>query len=98
VLGDSARFAGSHPRLADRIHQRRLSVVHMAHESDDRAADPEFFFLLDNRGRRRDDDLLYFMNASAFFATLHLETKPCFWQIWVAMSGSIVWLTLNENV
>ncbi len=36
VLGDAAGFAGRHVRLADRVQQRRLAVVDMAHDGDDR--------------------------------------------------------------
>ena len=36
VLGDPARFPRRHPGLADGIHQRRLPVIDMAHERDDR--------------------------------------------------------------
>ena len=44
VLGDAACFARGHARLADRIHERRLAVVDVTHESDDRPARLEFFF------------------------------------------------------
>ena len=37
VLRDSAGFARRDPRLANRVHQRRLAVIDVAHESDDRA-------------------------------------------------------------
>ena len=36
VLSDAARFASDHIRMADRIKQRGLAVVDMAHDRDDR--------------------------------------------------------------
>ena len=36
VLGDSAGFARGDARLANRIHQRGLAVIDVAHERDDR--------------------------------------------------------------
>ena len=75
VLGDPAGFARRDARLADRIHQRRLAVIDVTHERDDRAARLEFFFLLDDRRRRRDDDLLDFVDAAAFFAAFHFENE-----------------------
>ena len=36
VLGDPARLAGDHLGLADRVEQRRLAVVHVAHDRHDR--------------------------------------------------------------
>ena len=75
VLGDSAGFARRDARLADRIHERRLAVIDVTHESDDRPAGLEFFFLLDDRRRRRDDDLLDFVDAAAFFAAFHFEDE-----------------------
>ncbi len=38
VLGDAAGFALGDARLADRVEQRRLAVVDVAHDGDDRAA------------------------------------------------------------
>ena len=38
VLGDAAGFARGDAGLADRVHQRGLAVVDVAHESDDRRA------------------------------------------------------------
>ena len=43
VLRNSAGFARSDARLPDRIHQRRLAVIDVAHESDDGRAGLEFF-------------------------------------------------------
>ena len=37
VLRDPAGFARRDARLADRVHERRLAVIDVAHESDDRA-------------------------------------------------------------
>jgi hypothetical protein len=34
VLGDAARLAGRHRRLADRVEQRGLAVVDVAHHGD----------------------------------------------------------------
>src|SRR5437016_440505 len=48
----------------------------MSHESNDGAARSEFFFFLNYRRRRRNHNLLDFMNASAFFAPLHLKDEP----------------------
>ena len=78
VLGDPAGFARRDARLANRVHERRLAVIDVPHESDDRAARLEFFFLLDDRRRRRDDDLLDFVNAAAFFAAFHFENEAVF--------------------
>ena len=38
VLGDAARLAGHHVGLADGVEQRRLAVVDVAHDGDDRRA------------------------------------------------------------
>ena len=38
VLRDSAGFARGDARLANRVHQRSLAVIDVAHESDDRRA------------------------------------------------------------
>ena len=38
VLGDAARFARHHIGVPDRVEQRRLAVVDMAHDGDDRRA------------------------------------------------------------
>ena len=74
VLRDSARFAMGNPRFANRIHQRRLAVVHMAHENHDWCAVFQFvrlgsdlFFL---GSRRRFDFLVGFVNSCSFFALL----------------------------
>ncbi len=75
VLGDSAGFARGDARLANRIHQRRLAVIDVTHERDNRAARLEFLFLLDHRRRRRDDDLLDFVDAAAFLAAFHFENE-----------------------
>ncbi len=75
VLGDSAGFARRDARLADRIHERGLAVIDVAHEGDNRAARLEFFFLLDDRRRRRDDHLLDLVDAAAFFAAFHFENE-----------------------
>ena len=75
VLSNAAGFARDHAGLADRIHQRRLSVVNVAHERDDRTANLEFFFLLDDRRGRRDHHLFDFMNAASFFALFHLKNE-----------------------
>ena len=75
VLRDSAGFARRDARLANRIHQRSLAVIDMAHERDNRAARLEFFFLLDDRRRRRDNDLLYLVNAAAFLAAFFFQNK-----------------------
>ncbi len=76
VLGDPAGFARRDAGLANRIHERRLAVVDVTHERNDRAARLEFLFLLDDRRRRCDDDLLDFVDAAAFFAAFHLENEP----------------------
>ena len=75
VLGDPAGFARRDARLADRIHERRLAVIDVTHERDDRSARLEFFFLLDDRRRRRDHDLLDLVHAAAFFAAFHFENE-----------------------
>ena len=46
VLRDAARLARRDARFADRIHQRRLAVIDVAHERDDRRAQFEFVFFL----------------------------------------------------
>ena len=38
VLGDAARLAGHHVGLADGVEQRRLAVIDVAHDGDDRRA------------------------------------------------------------
>ena len=43
VLRDAARFAGRDARLANRIHERGLAVIDVAHEGDDRRAQLELF-------------------------------------------------------
>ncbi len=75
VLGDAAGFARRDARLADRVHERRLAVIDVTHERDDRAARLEFFLLLDDRRRRRDHDLLDLVDAAAFFAALLFENE-----------------------
>ncbi len=78
VLGDAARFAGRDTRLANRVHERGFAVIDVAHEGDDGRAQLELFFLLDDGRRRRDHDFDLFMDAAAFFATLHLEDEAVF--------------------
>ena len=38
MLRNAARFARSHVGFADRVEQRRLAVIHVAHDGDDRRA------------------------------------------------------------
>jgi len=38
MLGNAARFAGDHIGLAQRIQQRGFSMIHMAHDGNDRRA------------------------------------------------------------
>ena len=75
VLRDAAGFARRDARLANRIHERRLAVIDVAHESDDRRARLEFFFLFDDRRRRRDDDLLDLVDTATFLAAFHFENE-----------------------
>ncbi len=75
VLGDAAGFARRDARLADRVHERGLAMVDVAHERDDRRAQLELFFLFDDRRRRRDHHLLDLVHAAAFFAAFHLEDE-----------------------
>ena len=75
VLRDSAGFARRDARLANRVHERGLAVIDMAHEGDDGAARLEFLFLLNDRRWRRDDDLFDLVNAGAFFAALLFENE-----------------------
>ena len=46
MLGDAPGFASRHLGVADRIQQRRLAVVHMAHHGDDRRAGLQIFRLV----------------------------------------------------
>ncbi len=75
VLGNSARFARGDARLPDRVHERRLAVIHVAHERDDRSTGLEFFFGLDHRRRRRHDHFLDLMDTAALFAAFHFEDE-----------------------
>ena len=75
MLGNAAGFASGDARLADRIHERRLAVIDVTHERDDRSAQLEFLFLLDDRRRRGHHDLFDFVNAAAFFAAFHFENE-----------------------
>ncbi len=75
MLRDSAGFASGDARLADRIHERRLAVIDVTHERNDRSAQLEFLFLFDDGRRRGDDDLFDFVNAAAFFAAFHFENE-----------------------
>src|SRR5437667_2549215 len=75
MLRDSSGFTGGDTRLADRVHQRRLTVIDMAHEGNDWGPWLEFLFFRRLRFRRRDDDLLNFMHAAAFFATFLFENE-----------------------
>ena len=58
VLRDAAGFARGDARLADRVHERGLAVIDMAHEGDDRRAQLEFLGLRLFRLWRRLDDCL----------------------------------------
>ena len=46
VLRDAARLARRDARLADRVHERRLPVIDVAHESHNRCSQFEFVFFL----------------------------------------------------
>jgi hypothetical protein len=73
VLRDAARLARGDARLADRIEQRGLAMVDVAHERDDRRTRLEFR-RLGRLGLRRLDDLDRRMHlARALFALLDLE-------------------------
>ena len=76
VLRDSAGLASRYARLANRVHERGLSVVDMAHERDDGAARLEFLFLLNNWRRRSDDWLFHLVNAGALFTALLFQNEP----------------------
>src|SRR5207237_3800887 len=78
VLTDPARFTSRDARLADCIHQRRVAVIDVAHERDDRTAQLEFFLLLDHWRRWGDDHLLDLVHAATFFAAFHLENEAVF--------------------
>ena len=55
VLGDAARLAGHHVGLADGVEQRRLAVIDVAHDGDDRRARLQrtLFVLLADEARLR---------------------------------------------
>jgi hypothetical protein len=63
--------------LADRVHERCLPVVHVAHESDDRRAQLELLahLLLRCRRRRLYDDRLHLVDATAPLALLTLKLE-----------------------
>src|SRR5438552_15640581 len=68
VLRDPSGFTGGDARLADRVHQRRLTVIDVTHEGDDWGAGLEFLFFRRLWPRWRDDYLLNFRHPAAFFA------------------------------
>ena len=79
VLRDAAGFARRDARLANRVHQRGLAVIDVAHERDDRRARLEFFFLRDDRRRRRDHHLLRPCGRRRLFRGVPFpRTKPWF--------------------
>ena len=75
VLGDPAGFIRRDVGLSNRIHERRLAVVDVSHESDDGSARLEFFLSLNDRRRWRDHYFLDLVHSAAFFAAFHLEDK-----------------------
>ena len=75
MLRDAAGFPRRDARLADRIHERGLAVVHVSHKRDDRAARLEFLFRFDDRWRGCDHDLRHLVHAAAFLAAFHLEDE-----------------------
>jgi hypothetical protein len=46
MLGDAARFAGNYVCLAQRVEQRRLAVIDMAHHRDHGRAGPQRRFIV----------------------------------------------------
>ena len=76
VLRDSTRFASRYARLANRVKQRGLAMIDMAHERDDGTARLEFLFLFNDWWRRCNDHLFDFVNASALFAALFFQNEP----------------------
>ena len=76
VLGDSSCFASRYTRLANRVQERGLAMIDMAHEGDDGAARLELLWFFNNRRRRRDDYLFHLVNAGAFFAALLFQNEP----------------------
>ncbi len=44
MLGDTARFFGGDRRRTDGVQQRRLTVIHVSHDGDDRRAQLAFTF------------------------------------------------------
>ena len=73
VLGNPAGFARRHPRLADRIHERRFAVIDVSHKRNDGRAELELLFLFDNGRRRRHHHLFDLVHASAFEAHFFFE-------------------------
>ena len=96
VLGDSSRFASRYACLANRVQERGLPMIDMAHEGDDGGARLELLWFSNNRRRRRDDYLFYLVNAGAFSRRSFSRTNPWFSAILAAISGSIVWLRLAK--
>ena len=98
VLGNSACFTSRHTRLADRIHQRRLTVIDVAHEGDDRTARFEFLFFFNNRRRRRDNYLFYLVNAGSFFTAFFFENEPVILRDFRRDVGFDCLIDVRENV
>ncbi len=73
-LGDAPRFTGHDVRVADAVQQRRLAVVDVAHDGDDRRARLEqrlVFFLVVGGEERLELDLLF----AARFDEQHLRAE-----------------------
>ena len=70
VLGDAARLAGGDVSIADIVEQRRLAVVDVTHDDDDRCAGLELvgavLVIVDELFLDRDDDFLFDLAAELF--------------------------------
>ena len=95
VLGDAAGFARRDARLADRVHQRGLAVVDVAHEGHDRRAQLESrpWSAAAAPAAARRFLLLGLWTPPPFSRFSLSKTKPCLLANLGRDVGSIVWLS-----